>query len=685
MAWSIDSILQDPMLERVGWALLHSVWQGAAIAVVLAASLHWTRRPQTRYLLACFALILSLLAPAATVCIIAESDRQPSEVRHFTTAADASPVNFDLLSDGRIPQTLTNDFPKHVAAPPVPPLQAQSLGRSALPYASILWALGVIILCIRHIGGLFAVRSLRRDSIPISDPSTIAKMTRLLDRLAIRQSVALCECARTSIPCVIGFCRPMILLPVGMIANLSPQFLESILAHELAHIRRHDYLVNLLQIAIETLLFYHPAAWWISNQIREEREHCCDDVAVEMVGDATVYGEALTALEEIRIDPSHVLALGITGGSLLHRIARLLNASPERSRSGWPIPSLLIGILLIGFAAPLVYRVSQASAQRPESTTQPSTFPTTRQVNESIRISRQVTAFPSLDGFLPEDPRWLSFDTTSTGALESYVLGRNPRRGTITNRGLVDLDPLDAQSRSFKDPDFRLDNPRPPIRSDSSSKQHPVHFQDSDIVILNGVTSKIDTALPVSGNVGTLQIHRINLPSTLATRPATQPIPATSPSDGGGVRLDRVVPFGLDQNRPRSEINVVWGGAPTGASLPLPAKSFRINESGSLIFLSPLPVGSTGNLHYGVLGSEIQWLQSLKFLIQRNSGKDTAWEREISQQIMLLEVRRNEVGSYMRENMPVPAALTAAVEDLIFNVEKRFAAIAASTTQPLRQ
>lgn len=301
MAWSIESILQDPMLERVGWALLHSAWQGAAIAGALAASLRLTRSSQVRYLLACVALILSLLAPAATVWITTEWDTQPAQVRHSTAAAPRSPVNFDRPGDATMPQSLPTGIANESIAPAARPLETLSLTRTALPYASILWALGVIILCVRHAGGLFAVRSLRRSATPITDEPTHAIMTRLQKRLAIRQRVSLSECARTSIPCVIGFCRPMILLPVGMIANLSPQYLESILAHELAHIRRHDYLINLAQIAIETLLFYHPAVWWISRQIRAEREHCCDDLAVEMVGDATTYSEALTTAEERRV------------------------------------------------------------------------------------------------------------------------------------------------------------------------------------------------------------------------------------------------------------------------------------------------------------------------------------------------------------------------------------------------
>lgn len=827
MAWSIDSILQDPMLERVGWALLHSVWQGAAIAVVLAASLHWTRRSQPRYLLACSALILSLLAPAATVWITAETDRQPSEVRHFTTAADASPVNFDRLSDGRIPRTLTTGIPTPFPASSDLSLQAQSLARSALPYAAILWALGVIILCIRHVGGLFAVRSLRRDSIPTSDPSTIAMMTRLLDRLTIRQAVTLRECARTSIPCVIGVCRPMILLPVGMIANLSPQFLESILAHELAHIRRHDYLVNLLQVAIETLLFYHPAVWWISQQIRQEREHCCDDLAVEMVGDATAYSEALTAVEEIRIDPLRTLALGATGGSLLHRIARLLNRSSESKGSSGAVASILVAIVLATSIALASYRASRVDGQVKAPETQSTSAPASQPAVGILNLPTGPLGLPSSDAFTLEQRPWLSRERDATPPPIIYLLPLNQHPFATKGKEFIIVD-------TFRDGN---------LRPDIVTGDRRTRFADNDQVIFNATVTLGAQVSPPLTKVGSGTLR-----PNPATAPATQTTPSTAPSSSDwptpaflksialqlklnnqamhqhygtehpimresnrqmlhvdeylanlstiavgrqddafesrqqvselksillqffdrehglaaflpadrrsqqiraqlsairqaylgkkkrlaetlpaaeyeklcarfaaveavvvngakappisfdltdekddvrgenvGLRLDYAAAIVPDKNPRPNELNVVWGGTVTNASLSLPAKSFRIDDADHLVFVDPLPPGSSGNQHYGALGSEIQWLQSLKQLLQRNQGTGTPWEREIAQQIIALERQRDEIGSYMQTNAAVPVSLTAAIESSLLHVEKRFAGVASSTTSPPRK
>jgi beta-lactamase regulating signal transducer with metallopeptidase domain len=132
-------------------------------------------------------------------------------------------------------------------------------------------------------------------------------------------------------PTVVGWLRPIVLLPVAAMAGLSPRQVEAILAHELAHIRRHDFAINLLQTFAETVLFYHPAVWWMSSRIRTEREHCCDDVAVSVCGDATEYVAALTELASWTL-AQPALAMGATRGPLLSRVRRLLHVPEARRR-----------------------------------------------------------------------------------------------------------------------------------------------------------------------------------------------------------------------------------------------------------------------------------------------------------------------------------------------------------------
>ena len=144
--------------------------------------------------------------------------------------------------------------------------------------------------------------------------------------------VEILESAAVAVPTLVGWVKPVVLLPAAALAGLTAVQLEAILAHELAHVRRHDYLVNLLQSIVETLLFYHPAVWWVSAEVRAEREHCCDDLAIAVCGDRLVYVSALAELTSIE---RQVFALAATDGSLLTRVRRILG-QPAPARRELP-------------------------------------------------------------------------------------------------------------------------------------------------------------------------------------------------------------------------------------------------------------------------------------------------------------------------------------------------------------
>jgi protein involved in polysaccharide export with SLBB domain len=273
-------------------------------------------------------------------------------------------------------------FIKPVSAPTpihaiqIPPPTLMQRAQRAIPWLAAAWALGVIVLSIRHLGGWLLLRKLRRANHPLSDDPWPQVLARLVARLKIQRRVQLARSALVDAPSVIGWLKPLILVPASAIAGLSPQELEGILAHELAHVRRNDYLVNLLQTLIETLLFYHPAVWWIGHVIRRERENCCDDLAAQVCGDARVYAGALARLEELRGVPTQ-LALSSGGAALLPRIRRLLNApAPKTRRRSWSFTAA--AILLACVAAPIVTIQLSARAQdanKREPATHPSTLP----------------------------------------------------------------------------------------------------------------------------------------------------------------------------------------------------------------------------------------------------------------------------------------------------------------------
>ena len=356
MTTMFAEFLRQPPVERLGWTLLHFVWQGAAIAAVFGGALAVLRRrsANARYLAGCLAMLLMASSPVVTFLLLQRS-QPPSPVLVRLTVRVAPTTPFVLSRNDSadlrlIPNAASQANPMEPQlAPPRPRVTLKSLVArldSLVPWLVAGWFLSVLVLSVRLLGGWVRTQRMKRGGAPLSDPSWIQRLTDLARRIGVSRPVRLVESALTQVPTVIGWLRSVILLPASAMTGLSAGQLEAILAHELAHIRRHDYLVNLLQTLVETLLFYHPAVWWISRHVRQEREHCCDDVAVAICHDRIVYAHALTALEELRGVPSQ-LAMAARGGSLLARVRRLVGlADADVSRpTWWPTGMLMASVL----------------------------------------------------------------------------------------------------------------------------------------------------------------------------------------------------------------------------------------------------------------------------------------------------------------------------------------------------
>jgi len=341
------------MTRTLGWTLLHFLWQGAAVASVLACLNPTLRRaaPQARYVLACGSLLLMLVLPGLTFRVL--------------SAAPAT-LKTDVATVGLAGDAVAGDAtPSPAASLPA----AASLARrieAFLPGLVALWGAGVLLLCLRSFGGIALVRRLGRSGLSAAPFALEDTLARLAKALGVSATVRLYESALVGVPTVVGWFRPVILLPASALTGLTAQQLELILAHELAHVRRHDYLVNLVQSAAETLLFYHPAVWWVSNRMRVEREHCCDDLAVGACGSAVHYARALALLEGLCSD-APALAMAANGGSLFDRIARLVGRAPEPSRAARGLAAVLavislalalaIGSILLDRPAPTIVDV----------------------------------------------------------------------------------------------------------------------------------------------------------------------------------------------------------------------------------------------------------------------------------------------------------------------------------------
>jgi beta-lactamase regulating signal transducer with metallopeptidase domain len=324
-----------------GWTLVHVAWQGALVGALAWVALWLCReaRAQTRYVLACTALAALLAAPLATARTIATAARVDQHAADGDAAGTAAAA---ATSAGNGSAPLAGDG--HAAAHARPAIDA------ALPVLVAAWLAGVTILLGRLAGGGWRVRSLHRAALAAAPSRWQAAGARVAAGLSVRPPPHVVDSLLVQTPTVVGWLRPVILLPIAALNNLTLPQVEAILAHEIAHVRRHDSLVNLAQTVAETLLFYHPAAWWLSHRIRVEREHCCDDVAVQACGDPAGYAEALLELETSRAPTP--LALGAAGGPLAARVRRLLGPAPPSRRPRVPLLAALaaVGMAMAGIA-----------------------------------------------------------------------------------------------------------------------------------------------------------------------------------------------------------------------------------------------------------------------------------------------------------------------------------------------
>ncbi len=353
----IDAGLAGPQVEIAGWALLHFLWQGLAIAVGLGAVLRVLQRaaPNARYAAACAALAVMGACPPATWAWLSGGGDGAHAPRSSTStlvaitqshATSGGTTALPISAEDRA-AIRSADPATQPAAPAAKPPAAPRGGY--LRWVVAAWAVSVGALSVRLCAGWFHLQRLRRRTRP-AEPAWQDALRRVAERVRVTRPVRLVESALVEMPSLIGWLRPVILLPASSLTGLAPRELEALLAHELAHIRRHDYLVNLLQTAVETLLFYHPAVWWTSRIIRTEREVACDEIAAAACGNRIEYARALARMEELR-PPASPLALAAGGGSLVDRIRRLVGApAPQAHRSAWWMLAALAVAVVAGAA-----------------------------------------------------------------------------------------------------------------------------------------------------------------------------------------------------------------------------------------------------------------------------------------------------------------------------------------------
>ena len=337
------NLIPELWIRTLGWTLVHSLWVIATVALCLRLVLLLTpqSRAKVRYLFSVGALLLAVGLVGLTGYRVFE----PPMNNNYETI---NPVLIGIpaaVNAASNPDNQLLPFVQHKAE------QLQTWLNPHLSGLLIIWVSGVLFFLLRTTGNVaYIYRLTRRNTQPIS-PEWTEAAARISQALGIRRNVSIRVSTRIRSPFVAGLIKPVVLLPLSSFSHLSYDQLEAVLAHELAHIHRWDDAVNWLQTAFEIILFYHPALWWISQVIRDEREKCCDDLAVATCGNALVYAQALTQLESLPNTASPLaLALSGTGNGLLARIERLLqphNASKKPSAIPVTITMLLAAALVI--------------------------------------------------------------------------------------------------------------------------------------------------------------------------------------------------------------------------------------------------------------------------------------------------------------------------------------------------
>ena len=399
----LDLLIRTRISEALGWALIHSLWEGGIIAAAFGALLASVRSSRIRYTAGCVALLAMLASFAITLIHFLPERGSGAETLMKISLATWNQRPVVSGSGSRFP------------------------GFGALiPWLAPIWIVGVCVFYLRWAAGWLSLYRMRRRRICNAPDTWQHTVARLAAEMKVSRPVELLESLLADTPVVLGHFRPVVMVPLGFLAGVPPEYVEVILLHELAHVRRSDYLMNVGQRLIEGLLFYHPAVWWISHVIRTERESCCDDMVVRLRGDPHGYAVALTTLEQNRLEQqwsAREPSVAATGGNLMNRIKRLL--VPQSPNGIWA-PALAAMFLLASTTMVLAaWRATPYSRPASEQTNKKVDDPWQKWLSEEVPYiisDQERTAFKKLET-----------DEERQHFVDQFWERRNPTPGSADN------------------------------------------------------------------------------------------------------------------------------------------------------------------------------------------------------------------------------------------------------------
>lgn len=342
------NLLSEQMINALGWNLLHIIWQGFLLAIVLAVVLLIFRKSaaRLRYALSYLSLILFVGFSLYNFSYNLNNTHTDSSSKIIKYSDTPQEVSQDRAKETGATLFSTNNFQRRLKK------VIDGIDRY-FPIMVNLWLIGIIIFALKFIFGALHVKQLRNAHQQNISEKWMNRFHSIENKLGVNRPIRYLESKLIHIPLVIGYFKPVVLVPVEMLTGMPAKQIEAVIAHEIAHIQRHDYLMNIIQTLIETMFFFHPAVWYISSQIRKERENCCDDMAVAVCNESITYVKALVSIQELTTE-KHYTAVAFSGNKkhLLNRIKRIIMKPKSKSNfSDRMIPALivLLGVLALSF------------------------------------------------------------------------------------------------------------------------------------------------------------------------------------------------------------------------------------------------------------------------------------------------------------------------------------------------
>lgn len=337
----VSNLISYDSAEPLGWTILHSLWQGLLIAVGVYLLHRFIGNQYTnfKYWVSVAGMLVLFSWSINTF------NHYSTKVEFARTLKTFQHENQNLGKEIYNP-AVNKNFNNNTIADKIE--SAFIFFEGKIPLIVLLWFSGIILFSTRLMLGILAINKLKNSGTKKVDDAWHDFFIQLTEKIGLKRKVGLFESAKIDIPMVLGFFKPVILVPIGFFSNLSPQQVEAILVHELSHVKRHDFLVNIIQSVLEVMFFFNPFFWWISKSIREERENCCDDLAISICKDPIAYSRALTTIQEAAL-PGFGLSIGLANNRnhLLMRIKRLLGHSQSSNGNNKIITAMILLLTLV--------------------------------------------------------------------------------------------------------------------------------------------------------------------------------------------------------------------------------------------------------------------------------------------------------------------------------------------------